>query len=178
MDHNSFTNITFLRCLHRKHTYPKLGCRQDRQCDLQGLVQKNNARLQVQKWLRIQDGDCGALTQGRSPSEPGDLYNCPGHLPMKPALGARKTFWKLWKKSNSSFQRYKSHLAFLSRSLYPVLGKTTSILENRAWGYKREPTNNWWTYMDPSLLPKSVVYTRIHSWCGACYWFGQIYPTL
>ena len=178
MDHNSFTNITFLPCLHRKHTYPKLGCRQDRQCDLQGLVQKKNARLQVQKWLRIQDGDCGALTQGRSPSEPGDLYNCPGQLPMKPALGARKTFWKLWKKSNSSFQRYKSHLAFLSRSLYPVLGKTTSILENRAWGYKREPTNNWWTHMDPSLLPKSVVYTRIHSWCGACYWFGQIYPPL
>ena len=178
MDHNSFINITFLPCLHHKHTYPKLGCRQDRQCDLQGLVQKKNARLQVQKWLRIQDGDCGALTQGRSPSEPGDLYNCPGQLPMKPALGARKTFWKLWKKSNSSFQRYKSHLAFLSRSLYPVLGKTTSILENRAWGYKREPTNNWWTHMNPSLLPKSVVYTRIHSWCGACYWFGQIYPPL
>lgn len=154
MGHNSFTNITFLSCLHYKHTYPKVGCRQDRQHDLQGLVQKENARLQVQKWLRIQDGDCGALTQGRSPSELGNLYNYPGHLPMKSALGARKTFWKLWEKSNPSFQRYKSHLAFLSRSLYPVLGKTTSILENRAWGYKREPADNWWTHTDPSLLPQ------------------------
>lgn len=82
MGHNSFTNITFLPCLHHKHTYPKVGCRQDRQHDLQGLVQKKNARLQVQKWLRIQDGDCGALSQGRSPSELGNFYNYPGHLPM------------------------------------------------------------------------------------------------
>lgn len=154
MGHNSFTNIIFLPCLHHKHTYPKVVCRQDRQHNLQGLVQKKNASLQVQKWLRIQDGDCGALTQGRSLPELGNLHNYPGHLPMKPALGARKTFWKLWEKSNPSFQRYKSHLAILSRSLYPVLGKTTSILENRAWGYKREPTNNWWPHMDPSLLPQ------------------------